>query len=216
MGNSDRFVYKRMARRVLVAITAFVTICSTDSAPVGVGSFIKLDMAVASGAPAIEITAPKIVFEYHLHVRHAKMLIESAIGGTLPGRYQTSLFFLENGTKLSLHGVRLENGVARGCAGGFFECRTDGGAVFVRAGSEVRLTDRRFETGATALLRTGVRSEISDHDRSKLGAFWKCGTNESLGKLARLTHDEKRRKDALRAVPGSELHRSCARLVSVS
>ena len=26
MGNSDRFVYKRMARRVLVAITAFVTI----------------------------------------------------------------------------------------------------------------------------------------------------------------------------------------------
>ena len=36
--------------------------------------------------------------------------------------------------------------------------------------------DDLFETGATALLRAGVRSYISDHDRSKPGTSWKCGT----------------------------------------
>ena len=110
IGNSDRFVYEQMTRRVLVAITAFVTICNTDSAPVGVSSFIELDLAVASGAPAIEITASEIVFENELYVRHAEMLIESTIGATLSGGHQTRLFFLENGTKLSLRGVRLETG----------------------------------------------------------------------------------------------------------
>ena len=128
-----------MARRVLVAITAFVTICSTDSTPVGVGSFTGLDLAVASGVPAIEITASEIVFENELYVRHAEMLIESTIGATLSGGHQTRLFFLENGTKLSLRGVRLENGRASRCAGDLPECRADGGVFFVSAGSELRL-----------------------------------------------------------------------------
>ena len=86
----------------IVAIAALATIRNTDSAPVGAGSFPEFKLAVASGAPTIELTAPGIVFDHQLIVQHAgaPLLIQSLIGTTLSGGKKTRLFLLQNGSKL--------------------------------------------------------------------------------------------------------------------
>ena len=125
---------------LVLAVTAAI-MHNADSAPVGVRSFPELLLAVDSGARNIAIAAPETVFDHQVEVRFTEkaLLIESTIGATLFGRYQTRLFFLQNGSALSLRGVNLVGGVASGnCS----EC-AQGGAIFVSAGSELRLRSVR-------------------------------------------------------------------------
>ena len=135
-------------------VAALATIRNTDSALVGAGSFTELNLAVASGAPIIELTSPAITFDHQLTVRHAgaPLLIQSLIGTTLSGGQKTRLFLLQNGSMLSLRGVRLESGIADDCS----ECFPYGGAIFVSVGSKlqmhsVRLLDNRADNGGGAI-----------------------------------------------------------------
>ena len=91
----------------LVLSVAATIMRNVDSAPVGVRSFPELNLAVDSGARNIEISAPETVFDHQVEVRSTKkaLLIESTIGATLSGGYQTRLFFLQNGSALSLRRV---------------------------------------------------------------------------------------------------------------
>ena len=126
------------ARSVLVAFAALATARGVDSPPVVVDSFPELQLAVDSaGTSAIEITAPQIVFARHLNVRQAgtALLIKSTIGATLSGAHQNRIFVVQNGSKLSLRGVRLECGMASEDS----EEAPHGGAIFLSAGSEVHL-----------------------------------------------------------------------------
>ena len=144
-----------MWRRTLVAAAALATVCNAGSAPVvHVGSFPELQMAVSSGAPAIEITARKIVFDQQLYVPSAEtaLLIESTIDATLSGGDETRLFFLQNGSKLSLRGVRLERGVARASCTG---CFAYGGAIYVSSGGELRLHSTHLLGNHADALRGG-------------------------------------------------------------
>ena len=142
-------------------VAALATIRNTDSALVGAGSFTELNLAVASGAPIIELTAPAIAFGHQLTVRHAgaPLLIQSLIGTTLSGEKKTRLFLLQNGSMLSLRGVRLASGKASDCS----ECFPYGGAIFVSAGSKlqmhsVRLLDNRADMGGGAISRLAPSS----------------------------------------------------------
>ena len=122
-----------LAGALLLAVAA-LTVMHADSIPVG--SFQELNLAIGSVVKAIEITAPEIVFDHQLQVWHAK--IESTIGATMSGGYHTRLFFLQNGSKLSLRGVNLVGGVASA------NCSTHcphamGGAIVVSVGGELRL-----------------------------------------------------------------------------
>jgi len=128
---------------VLLAV-GLADIRNADSAPVDVGLFSELNLVVdSSGATeTVNITSPEIVFDHQLEVWRARtlLLIESRIGSTLSGGNQTRLFFLRNGTKLSLRGVNLAGGVAnRNCS----ECPSHGGAVIVSDGSELGLHSAR-------------------------------------------------------------------------
>ena len=143
-----------MSALSIVAIAALATIRNTDSAPVGAGSFTELNLAVASGAPTIELTVPAIVVDHQLTVRHegARLLIQSQIGATLSGGKKTRLFLLQNGSMLSLRGVRLASGKASDCS----ECFPYGGAIFASVGSKlqmhsVRLLDNRADNGGGAI-----------------------------------------------------------------
>ena len=133
--NADsRMLRAGVSRALLLAAAALATMRGAVSKPVlGVGSFAELNLAVGSGARAVEITAREIVFEHQLEVWRARtaLLIESSIGATLSGGYRTRHFFLHNGSKLSLRGVDLVHGVAKGTCS---ECRTHGGAIFVSVG----------------------------------------------------------------------------------
>ena len=100
----------------ILAVVALATMHDTDSAPVSVGSFSELNLAVSSGVRAIEIAAPKIMFDHQLLIENTALLIESTVGATLSGGNQTRLFFLQNGSKLSLRGVDLVGGVCPGAA----------------------------------------------------------------------------------------------------
>lgn len=131
----------RAARRqVLVTVIALATIRST--APLGIGSFGRLVEAVGDGVRSIEIIAPEIVFVYQLNVWDP-LLIKSTIGAKLSGNLNTRLFYLHNGSKLSLHGVRIDGGIydARRDSGSCPECEDIiyGGAIFADAGSELYL-----------------------------------------------------------------------------
>ena len=127
----------------LLVVTALATMhyCAA-SAPLAVGSFSELDLAVGSGLSS-EITWPEILFDHQLEVRQARtaLVIESTIGAILSGGYQTRLFFLQNGSKLSLRGVDLRGGVATGdCS----NCSPHGGAILMSTGSELRLLSTRM------------------------------------------------------------------------
>ena len=111
----------------LLAIVALATMHGADSKPVSVGSFSELNLAVRSGARAIEIAAPKITFDHQLLIENTTLLIESTAGATLSGGNQMRLFFLQNGSKLSLRGVDLVGGSTVL----FLNCMSHGGAVFV-------------------------------------------------------------------------------------
>jgi hypothetical protein len=90
---------------------------NAGSAPVGVGSFPELNLAVGYGASSDEITAPDIVVDHQLEVRRTRttdMLIASTIGATLSGGNQTRLLFLQKGSALCLCGINLVGGVASG------------------------------------------------------------------------------------------------------
>ena len=72
----------------LLTLAAFATMHNAGSAPVGVGSFPELNLAVGYGASSDEITAPDIVVDHQLEVRRTRttdMLIASTIGATLSG-----------------------------------------------------------------------------------------------------------------------------------
>ena len=124
--------------RALLVVAALATMRITDSEPVGVGSFSELSLAVASGARAIEIAPPEIVFDHSLEVRTALLIKSAAIGATLSGGDRTRLFFLQNGSKLSLHGVNLVAGSVLGSCD-WSVCLHQGGAIFMNPGSELRL-----------------------------------------------------------------------------
>ena len=121
--------------RGLLAIVALAMIHDADSAPVGVGSFSELNLAVISGVRAIEIAAPKIMFDHQLLIENTALLIESTIDATLSDGNRTRLFDLQNGSKLILRGVDLVDGAP----GRYLNCVSHGGAVFVSGGSELRL-----------------------------------------------------------------------------
>ena len=59
-----------------------------------VGSFSELELSVGSGARAIEITAPKVMFDHQLEVRHTgtPLHIASGIGATLWRRTSDATF----------------------------------------------------------------------------------------------------------------------------
>ena len=124
--------------RALLSVAALTTLCTTENAPVGVGSFPELLLAVGSGARAVEITNPEIVFDHQLEVWPSKtvFVIESTIGARLSGGNHTRLFFLQNRSKLSLRGVDLVHGVASAHS-------PHGGAIFMSAGSELQLYSAR-------------------------------------------------------------------------
>ena len=123
----------------LLVVVALATMHAADSAPVSVGSFSELNLAVSSGVRAIEIAAPSIMFDHQLLIESTALLIESTVGATFSSGNQTRLFFLQNGSKLSLRGVNLVGGVSGRC----FNCMSHGGAVFVSGGSELRLYSAR-------------------------------------------------------------------------
>ena len=88
---------------VLVAIAAL----ATAHASVGVDSFLELNLfnlAIESGSQSsnpmstVKITVPEIVFDHQLEIQRAVLCIESGIGATLSGGYQTRLFFLRHWT----------------------------------------------------------------------------------------------------------------------
>ena len=147
----------------LLAVAALAAMYTAHSAPVEVGSFSELNLAVGSGARAIEITAPEIVFDHQLEVRRSRtaLLIESTIGATLSGGHQTRLFFLNNGSKLSLRGVDLLDGAAWRC----LNCVSfpsavlvgHGGAVFVSGGSELALLGPRVQQPGRSKGRCNLR-----------------------------------------------------------
>ena len=110
--------------------------CNSLSAPVSVGSFSELDLAVSSGARAIEVAAPTVVFDHQLLIENTVLHIESMIDATLSGGYQTRLFFLRDGSQLSICGIGLLGGIARGNSS---ECPPHGGAIFVSAGCKLTL-----------------------------------------------------------------------------
>ena len=121
----------------LLAIVALAMMHDADSAPVSVASFSELNLAVSSGVRAIEIAAPKIMFDHQLLIENTALLIKSTLGTTLSGGNQTRLFFLQNGSKLSLCGVDLVGG---GVPGRCLNCTSHGGAVLVSGGSELVFT----------------------------------------------------------------------------
>ena len=136
-----------VVRVVLFLLAALAT--TRNTVAVSVGSFSELKLSVGSGTRAIEITAPEILFDHQLEVRHTGTVLQiaSGIGATLSGghqgrlffRHQTRLFFLHNGSKLSLRGVDLVGGVASGTC---LECPF-GGAIFVSVGGELTLRSAR-------------------------------------------------------------------------
>ena len=127
--------------RGLLAIVALAMVHDADSALVSVGSFSELNLAVSSGVRAIEIAAPKIMFDHQLLIENTALLIESKVGATLSGGNQTRLFVLQNGSKLSLLGVDLVDGAP----GRYLNCVSHGGAVFVSGGSELPLLGPRVQ-----------------------------------------------------------------------
>ena len=124
--------------RVVLFLVAALAMTPRNTVAVSVGSFSELELSVGSGDRAIEITAPNVLFDYQLEVRQTgtPLHIASGIGATLSGGgHQTRLFFLHNGSKLSLRGVDLVGGVASGTC---LEC-PHGGAIFLSVGSELTL-----------------------------------------------------------------------------
>ena len=158
-----------------------------------VDSFTELNLAVASGAPIIEIIAQEIVFDHQLTVQvlRAPLLIESSIGATLSGGDQTRLFVLQNGTSLSLRGVRLESGMARSDESGApspAECPPDhGGAIFASEGSvlhlySTHLSDNRADRAGGAIYAvsstvTATNCTINSNTASSGGAVWAGGAS---------------------------------------
>ena len=122
--------------RALLAVAALATMRNTDSEPVGVGSFSELSLAIASGARAIKIASPEIVFDHSLEVRTSLLITSATIGNNLSGGNRTRLFFLQNGSKLSLCGVNLVAGSALGNCD-WSVCLHQGGAIFMNPGSEL-------------------------------------------------------------------------------
>ena len=166
------------SRALLLAVAALAAMCGAVGTPVlGVGSFAELNLAVVSGARAVEITAREVVFDHQLEVWRARtpLLIKSSIGATLSGGYQTRLFFLQNGSKLSLRGVGLVDGVAFGtdCS----ECRPHGGAILMSVGSELRLHSTRvFNNRASqwggAIYAIGSTITATDCQLTSNSASW--------------------------------------------
>ena len=140
----------------LLAVVALATMHAADSAPVSVGSFSELNLAVSSGVRAIDIAAPNITFDHQLLIESTALLIESTVGATLSGGNQTRLIFLQNGSKLSLRGVNLVGGVSGRC----FNCMSHGGAVFVSGGSELSLLGPRVQQSGQSKGRCNLRDEL--------------------------------------------------------
>ena len=167
----------RAARRqVLVTVIALATIRST--APLGIGSFGRLVEAVGDGVRSIEIIAPEIVFDYQLEVWDP-LLIKSTIGAKLSGNLKTRLFYLHNGSKLSLHGVRIDSGM--------FGVRRDkcGGAIFADAGSELylhsaHLSNNRAQSVGGAIYAwqstvTAAQCTMTSNSANQGGAVYDAG-----------------------------------------
>ena len=91
--------------RGLFAVVALAKMHAADSAPVSVGSFLELNLAVSSGVRAIEIAAPSIMFDHQLLIESKVLLIESTAGTTFSGGNQTRLFFLQNYEFIRKYGV---------------------------------------------------------------------------------------------------------------
>ena len=168
--------------RVLVAVAALAAAHNIGGVPVGVVSFTELRLAVESGTPSIEITVPEIVFDHQLVVLHEKtaLTIESTIGATLSGGHKTRLFILQSGSKLSLRGIELANGMAQQRFDG------QGGAILASAGSELRLhsvrltKNRAIQCGAISTNRSTVivtDSTMSSNSAVQGGAV--CATQFS-------------------------------------
>ena len=166
---------RRAARRALAVVAAFASMYNTDGAPAE--NFIALNAAVSSGVATIETTAPEIVFHHQIYVRDVT-LIESSIGTTLSGAHKTRLFLLQNGSKLSLRGVRLENGMADGnCADSRVDCSPRGGAIFVGMGSELNLRathlhNNRAQEGGGAIYVISSAVTATDCTMTSNSAPW--------------------------------------------
>ena len=131
-------------RSLLTAVATFVTavhiIVPAGAHVVNASTFEELNQA-ASGRATVSITTSDVVFPHQLDVlAHAVVTVQSTIGATLSGGNQNRLFSIQNRSRLSLHGLNLEDA---SCSG-FGLC--SGGALYVDQWCEVRLTAVRISS----------------------------------------------------------------------